>query len=311
MTFEIAVVAALLLVPGVGAALAFAAPGAISIEMRIALAFGLGYGIVAGSAALLALAHVFTRPVVRRNGRAGHGWPSGLVALRRASPRAHLTALREPGTEGALRPRGRPGAAPGRRRHAAALPGGERAWPSARPGGTGPTPWRRRQPGHVPALTQQWGTEFPATVSKVVLNSFGGGVSMLLGPDPLPAMQAILVVTTVGIVAALLALGRELGLGVFAPLLPVLVVLVPEWLPLPHEITNDLTYYTAEDIGRWARSPRSSWGSTPFAGEAELLPSSPACCSPWPASPTSFPLWWPASFSCSTCWASSSWTAAS
>ncbi len=248
MTVDILVVAALLLVPGAGAALAFAVPGAISIEMRVALAFGLGYGIVAGSAALLALAHVFTRPVF-----VGAVVVATVavwaLAFRRASPRSHLVAFREQAREAPVALAAGLGlllaVALTRPLYPAesslAIRSSWRYWADS---------LEAAAAGHVPAVTQQWGTEFPATVSKVVLNSFGGGVSMLLGPDPLPAMQAILVVTTVGIVAALLALGRELGLGIFAPLLPVLVVLVPEWLPLPHEIANDLTYYTAEDMGR-------------------------------------------------------------
>jgi hypothetical protein len=248
MTADILVVAALVLVPGVGAALAFARPGEISIEMRIALAFGLGYAIVAGSAALLALAHAFIRPAFVGTIVAATVavWA---FALRRASPRAHASAFREQAREAPL----------------ALLVGlglllavaVTRPLYPAEKSLVIRSSWRywadsleAAAAGHVPDMTHQWGTEFPATVSKLVVNSFGGGVSMLLGPDPLPAMQAILVVTTIGVVAALLALGRELGLGIFAPLLPVLVVLVPDRLPLAHELTNDLTFYTAEDMGR-------------------------------------------------------------
>ena len=104
--------------------------------------------------------------------------------------------------------------------------------------------------GHVPATSQQWGLEIPTTVSKVMLNAFEGGVSFLLGADPFDPIQAILVVIAVGLAAALLALGRELGLGVFSALVPALAVLVPERLPLSHALTNDLRWYTAEDVGR-------------------------------------------------------------
>ncbi|MGH2800805.1 MAG: hypothetical protein ACRDM0_24685, partial [Thermoleophilaceae bacterium] len=104
--------------------------------------------------------------------------------------------------------------------------------------------------GHVPAQTQQWGLEIPTTVSKVVLNAFEGGVSFLLGADPLPAMDAIVTGTAVGLAAVLLGLGRELGLGIFAPLVPALTVVVPRSLPLSDAIANHLKWYTAEDIGR-------------------------------------------------------------
>jgi hypothetical protein len=62
MTVDIVVVAALVTVPGVGAALAAAAPGALAIETRIAFVFALGYAVVAGVATLLALAHALSRP---------------------------------------------------------------------------------------------------------------------------------------------------------------------------------------------------------------------------------------------------------
>ena len=250
MTAEILVVAALLLVPGLGAALAFAAPGAISIEMRLALAFGLGYGVVAGSAALLALAHVLTRPVFVATVVVAtvSVWA---LALRRASPRSHLSAFREQAREA-------PFALAAGLGLLLAIAITRPLYPAESSLGVRSS-WRYwadglevAAAGHVPAQTQQWGTEFPSTVSKVVLNSFQGGVSLVIGPDPLPAMQAILIVSSVGIAAALLALGRELGLRTFAPLFPALVVLAPEWLPLSPEIASDLRYYTAEDMGRLA-----------------------------------------------------------
>jgi hypothetical protein len=250
MTGEIAVVAALLLVPGAGAALALAPPGAISIESRIALAFGLGYGLVAGTATLLALAHVFNLGT----------YVAGVVlatvavwvtALRRASLREHAAAWRS-------QARAAPFALAAGLALLLAVAVTRPLYPSEASLGIRSS-WRYwadglevAAAGHVPAQTQQWGIEFPTTVSKIVLNSFGGGISLLLGPEPLPAMHAILVVTTVGVVAALLALGRELGLQVFAPLVPAILALTPDRLPLSDEIANDLKFYTAEDMGRMA-----------------------------------------------------------
>jgi hypothetical protein len=248
MTATIVVVAALLLVPGVGAALALAAPGAVSIESRIALAFGLGYALVAGVAVLLALAHVFSRPtfiaaVVLAT------LALWAVALRRASPRAHGAALVSQARESPFAL----AASLGLLLAVAVI------WPlqpAALNLGHRPA-WRYwadglevASAGHVPAQTQQWGMQIPTTVNKVVLNAFEGGVSFVVGPDPLPAMHAILVVIAVGLVAALLALGRELGLRIFAPLVPALVVLAPDRLPLAHEMSNDLRHYTAENVGR-------------------------------------------------------------
>jgi hypothetical protein len=250
MTVAIIVIGALILVPGAGAALAFAPPGAISIESRIALVFGLGYALVAGVAILLALAHVFSRPtyvagVVLATAAV---WS---VALRRVSPRVYASTLRAQAREAPF-----------------ALAAGLAlllAFAVSRffyPAGSTlaiRSAWRYwadglevAAAGHIPGKAAQWGTEIPTTVSKVVLNTFEGGVSFLLGPEPLPAMHGILIVAAVGLVAALLALGRELGLGIFAPLVPVLTVLVPERVPFSHEMSIDLKSYTAEDIGRMA-----------------------------------------------------------
>jgi hypothetical protein len=250
MTLAIVVIAALILVPGAGAALAFAPPGAISIESRIALAFGLGYALAAGVAILLALAHVFSRPafVVGVVLATAAVWT---LALRRASPRVYASTMRAQAREAPL-----------------ALAVGLvllLAFAVSRffyPAGSTlaiRSAWRYwadglevAGAGHVPTQAAQWGTEIPTTVSKVVLNAFEGGISLLLGPEPLPSMQGILIVAAVGFVAALLALGRELGLGIFAPLVPVLTVLVPGLLPLSEEMSNDLKSYTAENIGRMA-----------------------------------------------------------
>jgi hypothetical protein len=248
MTAALLVVTLLLLVPGAGAALAVAAPGRISIESRIALSFGLGYALVAGLAVLLALAHVFHRWV----------FVAGLVlvtvgvwalALRRAPAREHLDALR-------AQARDAPFTLAASLAFLLAVAVARLFYPpetslSIR------SAWRYwadglevAAAGYVPETSAQWGIEIPTTVSKVVLNAFEGGVSFLIGPEPLPAMFAILTLTAVGLTAALLALGRELGLGIFAPLVPVLAVLVPSRLPLSQALSNDLKWYTAEDMGR-------------------------------------------------------------
>jgi hypothetical protein len=250
VTFAILVVSALVLVPGIGASLAFAPPGAVLIETRIALVFGLGYALVAGTATLLALVHafelwVFVLVVVLVTVAV---W---IVALRRASPREHLTAFRSQAREA-------PFVLAAGLALLLAVALTRPLWPAASSLSIRSS-WRYwadalevAAAGHIPAQTQQWGTEFPTTVSKAVLNSFGGGVSLLLGPNPFPAMQAILVLTAVGLVAAVLALGRELGLGVFAPLVPAIAVLTPAALPVSEEIANNLRNYTAESMGRMA-----------------------------------------------------------
>jgi hypothetical protein len=249
MIGPILVLLALVLVPGAGAALAFGRPGEVSLAARFALAFGFGYAVAAGVATVLALAHVLTRPVfiaglvaaaaalwalaLRRAGLRAHWAP--LAAEARAAPYSLGAGLALVVAVAASRPFFTPELTLGIRS----------AWRYWSDG------LEVAAAGHFPAETHQWGIEFPTTVSKAVLNAFEGGVSLLLGPDPLGPMQGILTVTAIGLVAVLFALGREFGLGVFAPVLPALVLLVPQRAPLPVDIAG-VEFYTAENIGRLA-----------------------------------------------------------
>jgi hypothetical protein len=244
------VVGALLLVPGLGAALALAPPGRIAIETRLALVFALGYGLVAGVASVLALAHVFLLPtfVVGVALATVAVW---VVALRRASLREHAAALVE-------QVRDAPVIFATGVAFLLAFAVSRLLYPIGASLGVRSS-WRYwadglevAEAGHVPPESGQWGIEIPTTVSKMVLNAFEGGISFLLGPGPLAPMHAILTVTAIGVVAALLALGRELGLGIFAPLVPAMIVLPPKNFPLAQEISTDLRYYTGEGMGRLA-----------------------------------------------------------
>src|SRR5205823_3129839 len=82
----------------------------------------------------------------------------------------------------------------------------------------------------------------------VVLNAFNGAASFVLGRDPLHALGPLLWIGSLGLVVALWAVGRELSLRVFAPLLPVL--LVANRLVLDPEMTRDMDTYKAEAFGR-------------------------------------------------------------
>jgi hypothetical protein len=244
----ILIVSALLVVPGVGAAMAVAAPGAASVETRVGLVVGLGYSLVAGVAILLALVHLLSRPtfVVGVIVVTLAVWA---LALRRAPVHAHSRAIVREAREA-------PYAIASGLLVIAAVAFTRPFYPAetdlAHWG-----PWRYwadrlelAAAGKVPGTTDQWGTVFPTTVSKVVLNAFEAGTSFLLGPDPFVGMRAILAVSAVGFVAVLLALGRELGLGVFAALVPALVLLFPVRLPISSELAGDFDTYKAENIGR-------------------------------------------------------------
>jgi hypothetical protein len=245
---SILIVTALLVVPGLGAALAFAPPAAVSIETRVGLVVGLGYALVAGVAMVLALTQVLSRVtfVVGVIVIASAAWA---LAFRRASPRAYASAFSAQAREAPF-----------------ALATGlivigavASTWPLYPVGNNfnKHAPWRYwadglevAAAGHVPATTNQWGAELPTAVDKVVLDAFEAGASFLIGPSPLMGMRAILTVAAIGLAAALLGLGRELGLRAFAPLVPALVLLFPGNVPVAREFAEDLTTYKAEDIGR-------------------------------------------------------------
>lgn len=245
---SIVIVGALLVVPGMGATLAFAPPEDTLIETRVALVVGLGYALVAGLAMALALAHVLSR-VTFIIGVILVTLAVWGLAFRRASPRAYGSAIRAqvhdaPFTvvSGLI-----------------VLSAVALTWPLYPPQNnlSMHAPWRYwadglevAAAGHIPPTTNQWGAELPTAVDKVVLDAFEGGVSFLIGPSPLAAMRAILTLTAIGLAATLIGLGRELGLRAFAPLVPAFVLLFPGRLPFADEVARDLSAYKAENVGR-------------------------------------------------------------
>jgi len=244
----ILIVTALLVVPGAGAALAFAQPGETPIETRVGLVIGLGYALVAGVAITLTLAHVLSRP----------SFVAGVIvvtlavwalALRQASPRAHAHAIAKQARES-------PYALAAGLVVVAAVALTRPFYPTSMYMSHW-APWRYwsdgleiAAAGKVPEKTEQWGSIVPTTVSKVVFNAFEAGNSFLLGPNPFVGMRAILVVTTVGLAAALLALGRELGLRAFACLVPAFFLIFPGRLPVSSEFAEDFGVFRAENAGR-------------------------------------------------------------
>ena len=83
-------------------------------------------------------------------------------------------------------------------------------------------------------------------------------------------MGALLWVASTGLAAGLWALGRELGLRLLSPLLPLLTLVV-----LDDELRRNLDVYTAENVGRMVAVCASSWPSarcaTGTAGSSRLL----------------------------------------
>ncbi|MGH3138693.1 MAG: hypothetical protein ACRDQE_03085 [Gaiellales bacterium] len=243
-------VSALVLMPGAGATLAAFRPGVLRVETAIALCFGLGYTVAALTATVLAVTGTI--------GRTSFAISLTVVtialwgaAFSRHSARAHLRALAAdarcnrwtlvPGLAGLTA-----FAIDKLRLEPVSFMSSEAAW---RYWGDGLEILRA---GGVPASTLQWGIHIPTTVSKVVLNSFEAGVVSVAPNGALPTMAAVVWLGGVGLFAALLALGRAVGLRVLAVGVPVLVLAVPASAPINAEFTQDADVYRVETLGRMA-----------------------------------------------------------
>jgi hypothetical protein len=235
--------AGLVLVPGIGAMLAVYPPGRAGLATRIALAFGLGYAAVGLTATALVIAHVLSSSsfLVAITAVTLALWAA---ALRRGRPGEHLTAVREELAGDGL------AIAAGLVVLLAIAVVRLRSSPLLDFQMFGP--WRYwadglelADAGQVPAESLQWGALYTPAISKLVLNSFHAGSSYLLGASPLPAMGALLWVASTGLAAGLWALGRELGLRLLSPLLPLLTLTL-----LNDELRRNLDVYTAENVGR-------------------------------------------------------------
>jgi hypothetical protein len=239
----IAIAAAFVLVPGLGATLAAYPPERIGVVTRLALAFGLGYAVVGVTAVVLVIARVM-HPETFFPALAAVTAALWACGLRRGGVRAHLDAVSaEVGRE-------RWTLAVGALVFVAIAIVRLRSSPLLNFEMFGP--WRYwadgleiADAGRVPAHSLQWGSFWTPTVSKVVLNSYHAGLSYAIGRAPLPAMGALLWVASTGLAAGLWALGRELGLRRLAPLLPLLTLAV-----LNDELRRNLDVYTAENVGR-------------------------------------------------------------
>jgi hypothetical protein len=239
----IAIAAALVLVPGLGATLAAFPPGRVGPATRLALTFGLGYATVGLTAVVLVVAHVL-HPYTFLPLLAAVTVALWTAGLRRGGLRAHAAALGDDIAHDGW-----------------ALAAGAvvvvaiaivrlRSSPLLNFEMFGP--WRYwadgleiADAGKVPAHTLQWGAMWTPTVSKIVLNSYHAGLSYAIGRAPLPAMGALLWLASTGLAAGLWALGRELGLRRLAPLLPLLTLAL-----LNDELRRNLDVYTAENVGR-------------------------------------------------------------
>jgi hypothetical protein len=241
-------VAAAVIVIGLGVSLAALPPGAVSLATRIASVFGLGCATVMFAGTLLVVAGLFT-PVALTLVLAAVTGASYVVALRRGSPREHVDSVREElASDRVWLPVG-----------LAVLVLVAVAWlsiPEFPLHGT----WRYwadglevADVGGMPEASAQWGGQHPPDTSKIGASAFLGALSFVFREEPNAAMALALWLSTVGYAAALLALGRELGLRLVAPALPLLAIAgstLPGGFILNEEIAWKLTFFQNEDLGR-------------------------------------------------------------
>jgi hypothetical protein len=242
-----ALIAAAVLVPGFGAVLALFPRGSVSVPSALALSLGLGYALTALPPTVLAIAGVLTpaSAVAAMILVSAAVWT---IALRRHGPRARFRAARMRGWR--ARTLDLAGLAVvvifAVLRYSRYSPllnfnvaSAWRYWADGAIVG---------HAGGIPSQTVGWGFTYPTTVSKAALTSTIGTVSFFTGP--MHGMGAMLWLSAVGGVVAVWALAAELGLGLVAPIVPVLLIAAPNWVPLNHEMTSDLKAFTAENIGR-------------------------------------------------------------
>jgi hypothetical protein len=243
---SLVVTSLLLFVPGLGAALAVHGPGEVGVATRLALVAGLGtavggavsfvlsvIGILEPLTFFLVLGAVSTAlwiVAARRHGLGAHGrailqeirqdpWSIGIglaVIVGLAIFRLTFSPLRHFGNSTAWR-----------------------YWADG---------LEVADAGSIPSTSLQYGRLLPPTTSKVMLSTLEAGISFAIGREPLPALGALLWLGSVGLAVSLWSLGRELGLRVLAPLVPVLTLANDVFLN--KELTADLVAFKAEIFGR-------------------------------------------------------------
>ena len=241
---EVLLAFAYVLVPGMGLCVACRLTLGRSFLTALALAFGLGSAGVGLASLLLVVLGVFA-PVtlaIAWVAVAAIGW---FLALRRSSLRHHVDGWRR-----------QVAADPWATTAAALVIAGVAVvrWTVAPVANIAPTALRYwadaleiADAGRIPEGTLQWGVVIEPTTSKVVLNAFNAGASILLGREPIEPSGALLFVVSIGLVITAIALFREMGIVRLAPLGAIL--LFANGLT-GSEFTTDLGFNLAEDWGR-------------------------------------------------------------
>ena len=246
LTVEVLLTCVYVLVPGCGVCLATQAAVGRSAWTFLALAFGVGFAFTGGLCLLLALLGVLRPGILLVAWAAGSTIPLTIAVRRGSFSRSWAgwrgDAVRDPWTTLST----------------TVLVIGVAIARSIVPPATAIAPTVLRywsdglevaDAGRIPEATLQWGTLLPPVTSKVVLNAFNAGASMLLGREVVPSQAALLLVVTVGLVVIATALLSELGMPRLAPL-GALVLFANA--VAPNDLSADLSRNLAENWGRLA-----------------------------------------------------------
>ncbi|MBA3737085.1 MAG: hypothetical protein H0W97_00795 [Actinobacteria bacterium] len=241
---EVFLAFAYLLVPGVGLCVASRLTLGRSLLTSIAVAFGLGFAGVGLGSLLLVLVGVFA-PITLLILWVVLTAAAWIFAARNGSPRKHLDGWRRHASADLL----------ATVVTAAVVAGfGVVRWTVAPVANIAPTALRYwadaveiADAGRLPKGTLQWGLVIEPTTSKVVLNAFNAGASVLLGRDPIEPAGALLFVVSIALMITAIALFQASGMVRLAPLGAIL--LFANALT-GSELTTDLNFNLAEDWGR-------------------------------------------------------------
>jgi hypothetical protein len=243
MLTAIALLGAMMVLPGAGIALAVYRPGTISLPLRIGLAVGFGFAVPAGLAYVLAAAHLLY-PVIFIGtliATTAIGWG---IAIRRGRFSDHARSIaNEARSEGWGLAAGLVVVTALAAVHTPLL---ARFEPSI------PFPYysdgmQFAVEHDIPEVSLDYGSFYEPTANKVLVNAFNGATSLLI-PNPAVVVNVLAWFAAVLTAIALWVLGRTLGLRYTAALLPVLVIAAPDFLN--GEWMNDLNAYRAEPFVR-------------------------------------------------------------
>ena len=245
MGINLILAAAAVLIPGLLASSALYPPGRLSLPGRVALSVALGYTISSSLAFGLAVANIL-QPALFVVLLASVSVVAGLIAARRGSLRNRISAISQ-------EIRGDPwtlvvGLSVIVLIAAIKLPlSGLQNLGSATPFRYWADALEMADSGQIPEQSLQWGRVYAPTISKVLLNSFGAGMSFVMQEAPLPAMEALTWLAAVGVSASFWWFAREIGLRLAAALFPLLTLMNTFFRS---ELTNDLNFFRAESFGR-------------------------------------------------------------